>query len=104
MLTIRFQYIALVEIMYVAGIPEMSKTFNKKALDFGKGFLNFLWKIIWFFFFQCENMLGYFDGLSYTEPSLPPWMEPISSLWRIFLMYSWIHFANIFWVVLHHHS
>ena len=40
MLTSSFQDIILMEFMYVAGIPELPKTFNKKALDFGKGFLN----------------------------------------------------------------
>ena len=72
MLTINFHYIALMEIMNVAVFPEISKNFNKKAFDFGKDFLSFLWEDYMIIFFHYENMLDYFDGLSYTEPALHP--------------------------------
>ena len=75
MLTIGFQYIALMRFRYVPGTPEVSKTFNMKVLDFGKGFLSILWDDNAIFFFQFVNMLDYFDGFSYTEPSLHLWDE-----------------------------
>ena len=94
-MTISFQHIVLMEFMYVPGIPELTKTFNMKSLEFDKGFLSSVWdnnvicsfsvKIFW-------TILMDFHILNY--PCIPG-MKSVCSLWMIFLMYSWIHFANI---------
>ena len=60
MLTSSFQDIILMEFMYVAGIPELPKTFNKKALDFGKGFLNIVWEDYMIFFLSMWKYIGLF--------------------------------------------